>query len=90
MRDKKLAEAMSRKPCLVCSSTNSVVGHHILSFGSRPDLDNEQNVMPLCYMHHAEVHNIGLTSFVKKHSLSNEMTSRGFFFELKWRLLNVE
>lgn len=64
-----------------------VVGHHVISFGSRPDLDIAENMMPLCPQHHSEVHNMGTTRFVGKYGLRFYLIKKGFYFdEGKWRI----
>ena len=60
--------------------------HHLKTRGSGGD-DSQTNVMPLCRLHHTELHKIGLSSFVEKYGLQNEMRNRGFFNALgQWRL----
>lgn len=75
MRDKALAKAFRFKPCVVCGSLKSE-GDHIKSFGSSRKED-EQNMWALCREHHIEKHTIGLTTFVRKHSLEFELEKRG-------------
>ena len=87
MRDKKLAEKFSKMPCEICGTRLNVVGHHLISFGSSPELDIEENMMALCVDHHALVHRIGTSAFVKLFGLKDKMIERGFFFEGKWRWL---
>lgn len=90
MRDKKLAEKFSKMPCEICGTTESVAGHHIISFGSSPELDIEENMMALCFDHHALVHRIGTSKFIKLFCLENKMIERGFFYEGKWRRNHVD
>lgn len=77
-RNKKLAEEFAKKPCAVCGSTYMVSGHHLITFKSRPDLDIKENLMPLCFTHHREIHDKGLNQFVVEHSLQMNMFGRGF------------
>lgn len=48
--------------CLVCGK--EAVYHHVKSYGSGGATVNE-NLMPLCMIHHAEVHQGGLMAFSK-------------------------
>lgn len=86
-RDKKLAEKFRNQKCQVCSSSEFVCGHHLLSFGSHPEHDKEYNLMALCTVHHQECHLIGLTDFAKRHNLELNLEQRGFRFNFvsnKW------
>lgn len=88
-RNRELAFKFSQLDCMVCGSPHQVSGHHIISFGSRPDLDIEKNIIPLCWLCHREVHDNGLVFFVKKHGLENFLINRGFHFNAitrKWYL----
>jgi len=60
--NKKLCESYRGKPCLVCEKPS--VGHHIKTKGSGGD-DAPYNLMPLCFIHHRRVHDLGLTLFAK-------------------------
>jgi predicted restriction endonuclease len=65
IKDPALMKIYAGKRCLVCGSTNSVSGHHLKSRGSwGPDVP--QNLVPLCFKHHTEVHKSGLVSFAEK------------------------
>ena len=54
-------------PCIVCGQKNKVAGHHLKSVGSGGD-DIEENLIPLCFVHHAEVHQIALIKFCQKYT----------------------
>lgn len=87
-RDKELAMSHRGKPCIVCGSTLGSCGDHILTFGSRPELDKPFNMWTLCFKCHHIKGNIGLGPFVRKHKLENELLERGFYrcpFDGKWR-----
>jgi len=89
-RNKKLAENFRGSPCIVCGSRNGSSGDHILTFGSRPDLDIGNNIWPLCFKHHEEKGR-GLTAFVERYSLAHELKGRGYWFDHvsnKWRYPN--
>ena len=90
-RDKKLAKSYRGAPCLICGSTETTVGDHIFTFGSRPDLDTKKGTWPLCYIHHQEKER-SLKDFVFKYKLEDEMLERGFFvcpLTRKWRAPEV-
>lgn len=80
--------------CYVCKNVtgehhlNNVVGHHLITFASRPDLDIPDNIIPLCVNHHSEFHSRGLGVMVVKYGMRSEMESRGFYYYRltdKWR-----
>lgn len=66
IKNKKLIDSFRGLPCAVCASTNSTVGHHIKSVGSGGD-DLPENLLPLCAIHHREIHDIGRDTFFKKY-----------------------
>lgn len=81
VRDKSLAAKYRKMPCRACFSRAGVTGHHLLTVGAHPEYKNvPENIMPLCFHCHREVHDIGLTKFVNKNNLHNEMYTRGFDF----------
>lgn len=88
-RDKSLAREFHGKPCVVCGATETTVGDHILTVGSRPDLAaNRKNIWALCWIHHDEKGR-SLREFVAKYQLQSEMILRGFFeceMTKNWRM----
>lgn len=52
--------------CVVCSRTGSDP-HHVKSKGSGGP-DEEWNLMPLCRIHHTEIHKIGSATFSLKYN----------------------
>ena len=52
--------------CLVCRNSAPNDPHHIKTKGSGGS-DSLTNLMPLCRLHHSEIHTMGLTSFAKKY-----------------------
>jgi hypothetical protein len=58
----------SHEPCTACgTSAVDVTYHHILTRKTRPDLkEAEFNKIPLCFTHHGEVHQIGMSAFAKR------------------------
>lgn len=86
-RDQELAAEFRNKSCQVCGSTEAVSGHHLISFGSNPDLDRPFNLMALCASHHQLIHLTGLTAFVYRFKLHLNMQQRGFEYNFnsdKW------
>ena len=77
-RDKELAERFRNMECEVCGSSEFVCGHHLISWGSSPELDREFNLVALCTNHHQLIHLIGLTAFVYRFKLQLWMQQRGF------------
>jgi len=58
--------------CTVCGKRYYGAYHHIISRGKlrKPEVyDIPENRLPLCYKHHAEIHNIGRWSFVEKYKI---------------------
>ena len=81
MRDRILARSFTKMPCLVCGSGSGVTGHHLLTVGAYPQYKNvPENIIPLCFSHHREVHDKGLSNFVDNNNLHTEMSNRGFDF----------
>ena len=78
------------KACAACGVQHNVDTHHIITRGARPDLENYMpNCIPLCRVHHIEVHKKGLTYFANKYNLNNELLNRGFYrcgLTNKWRI----
>lgn len=89
-RNKELAKRYSNMPCFICGSRNQVSGHHIISFASRPDLDVPENILPLCFTHHREIHDKGRDTFIKEQNIGHFLEMRGFEYdELGGWYLNV-
>lgn len=79
-RDRKFQEKYRNTPCFICEKTDTTVCAHLITVGARPDLaTNPNNCMGLCYEHHMEQEK-GLTEFVAKYGLEDEMFSRGFHY----------
>jgi len=82
-----LLEQIRKQPCLVCRKISGEV-HHIKSRGSGGH-DIESNLIPLCRVHHTEVHKIGLNRFSEKYKeMSLFLTSNGWEFSAsvnKWK-----
>ncbi len=77
-RDQALAEKYRNMNCQVCGSAKLVCGHHLISWGSSPELDRDFNLIALCLDHHQLIHTIGLTAFVYRFKLQAFMQHRGF------------
>lgn len=66
-KDKKALEKVRKKPCCCCGTWQLIHAHHIKSRGSGgPDTLN--NLLPLCFRHHTEIHQIGLTKMLDLYS----------------------
>lgn len=89
IKNKELCESYRFKPCLVCGNPNEVCGHHIKSKGSGGD-DIDENLMPLCFNHHTEIHQIGLNKFIKKYgNVKWYLLERGWYYcHLRERFYN--
>ena len=90
-RNKELAKKYSEMPCCICGSRKMVSGHHVISFKSRPDLDIDENIIPLCFKHHREIHDNGRNTFINKYAIQDMLFNRGFEFDTfteRW-FLNV-
>lgn len=71
--------------CVVCKQ---MAEKHHKTRGSGGG-DDKENLLNLCRKCHTEVHNIGLTTFVRKYHLESKMIGRGFYLcEItnKWRI----
>ena len=67
VENKELCASYHNMPCVVCGSRREIVGHHIKSKGSGGD-DSKENLIPVCFIHHAEVHQLGLTKLCSRYS----------------------
>ncbi len=63
--DKDLLRQYAKMPCAVGYVTHMrpVAGHHIKTKGSGGD-DVDDNLIPLCASHHAEIHSTGIKAFL--------------------------
>jgi len=82
VRNQTLAAFYRGRPCLVCGSTDdSVAGDHIKSFGSGGECCHE-NMWAMCFDHHREKHDIGLTLFVERYpDLKGHLKSKGWDYD---------
>ena len=70
--------------CLVCNKLG-VDLHHIKTRKSGGS-DNDYNLMPLCRLHHTEIHKIGLTTFANKYNQVKEfLISHGWELDFRNR-----
>jgi hypothetical protein len=88
-RDKKLQRKIAEQRCRACYQEPAGSCDHIITVGSRPDLGKHPaNLWALCFKHHREKEDHGLTEFVFKYNLQDELLNRGFWFcdyTNKWR-----
>lgn len=80
----------SQEPCIACG-TFSVdrCYHHIIARKRTKPIDEHWNLLSLCQKDHADVHQIGLSAFVKKYPKAEEwLIKNGWEFDeflQKWR-----
>jgi hypothetical protein len=67
------------QPCVVCESANygEVDAHHVETRGSG---GSDLSAIPLCRMHHTEIHMVGVDTFARRH--------RVFYDQVKLQLLD--
>lgn len=66
--------------CLVCPNKAEI--HHIHTRKSHPELiDNTDNHMPLCRLHHVKIHAIGRNTFIRKYKLERWMKNKGWSYD---------
>ena len=80
-------------PCSVigCPQCREVSGHHLKTKGAGGD-DQDWNLLPLCQLHHIEIHQLGLKLFIKKYpNIKDIIIDKGWEFnssEAKWMYYN--
>ena len=81
-RSKEIAKEFQGGPCIICGSTETSIGMHLISVGSHPGhAQNRDNIASGCFFHHQELDvTLGLSEFVEKYWLQDEMLSRGFVY----------
>ena len=67
LRSKKNIEFIQSRPCAACGRT-PVDAHHIRTRGAGGD-DRLSNLLPLCRVHHTEIHKIGKQTFFEKYRI---------------------
>jgi hypothetical protein len=71
--------------CIICFSKGE--GHHLRTRKSG-GCDSVWNLMPLCRLHHSNVHQIGMNTFAKKYPVVKDwLISHGWDFNVvknKW------
>ena len=91
-RDLKLQRKIAEQPCVACGQEPAGTCDHILTVGAHPSLGKEiRNLWALCFKHHREKEDTGLTKFVEKYNLSNNLIGRGFQYNNynnKWYMPN--
>ena len=92
-RNIELAKFYRERPCIVCGDESTVAGDHIKTFGSGGECCHE-NMWSLCFRHHREKEDNGLTTFVNNYpKLKVILKSKGWEFEEftgKWIRLTVD
>jgi len=76
-RNIELALKYRNMLCEVCGSIKAN-GHHIKSFGSS-QIDEDWNMIALCFNCHRQIHDIGLVRFVKRYpKIKNILKEKGW------------
>lgn len=67
IEDQNILERYRNQKCCVefCVSQSKSDPHHIKSVGAFGD-DVDENIVPLCRWHHNDIHNIGVSPFLRK------------------------
>lgn len=86
--NKSLLKEYQKKSCEICGTFGNVSAHHVKSKGSGGH-DYPTNLMPLCFMHHTEIHQLGLNKMIWKYPhLKNTLTDMGWEkADNKWILI---
>lgn len=74
--------------CLCCNN-RTVDVHHIKTRGSGGG-DDMWNLMPLCRMHHSEVHRLGLIKFSRKYINVGLYLDKNGWSVLNGKMLHIE
>ena len=71
IENRALLDRFQGLPCEICGTTYGTVGHHVTTKkAGGHDLPN--NLMPLCQIHHREVHDRGRKTFFRKYEQAQE------------------
>jgi len=65
-QDREFLDYCQGKPCLICGYEQTTVGHHIKTKKSGGP-DEPWNIVPLCHVHHDQVHRMGTVRFANIH-----------------------
>lgn len=78
IEDRALLDSYHGRECVVCGKTYGTVGHHVKTKKSGGH-DIEENLMPLCQVHHNLVHNKGIGALIEKNPLvENWLQTKGW------------
>lgn len=78
MIDKEFQAEIRKLPCLACGASPPSECHHVKHRGSGGG-DDFWNLMPLCFRHHSEWHQIGMEKMIDKYP-----TIKEFLTKLGW------
>lgn len=78
IKDEKLLKSYHFEACYTCGETQGICAHHIKTKKSGGH-DIPQNLIPLCFDCHAEIHSVGLTEFCFRH-----VEVQYFLIEMGW------
>ena len=85
-KKKRLRNLSCEEVCVICGG--EAVYHHIKSFGSG-GLTEIKNLIPLCTLHHNEIHTKGTVKFIYDNWLYDYMINKGWEIcplTRKWRM----
>lgn len=71
IENRKLLDKITEQPCCVCGAMPPSDPHHLSTKGSGGD-DTEDNLIPLCRMHHVMIHAEG-SKMLEKHPHVKEL-----------------
>lgn len=66
VEDRALLDSFWGLPCAICSTKEGTVAHHIKSKKSGGP-DEDWNLLPLCMIHHTEIHKRGPSFMLQKY-----------------------
>jgi len=89
--NKDLLRSYHSKTCIICNA--QAEPHHIYHRSQHHGLDIDDNLLPLCRIHHARLHQGGLTKFVEHFpSLESILFTKGWEFDIynqKWQNYDI-
>lgn len=83
-RDPQLLRSLKEMPCFICGARPSDP-HHIRTRGSGGG-DEPNNMLPLCRMHHVEIHRIGVKSFAERYRVPIDFSGIYPKLEFEWKV----
>lgn len=84
-KNKTLRNKYRSIPCIICGDLPSDATH-IKSYATTLE-DKEENLVPLCRLHHSEQHQIGILTFINKYPNYKEYIHKLGFKVINRKLL---